>query len=121
MRIDAARTDLAHEIHAHGVTAEREERAVAERQNSAIAPDQIERERQDGVAEVFAEQRHDIGRHVKGRARRQEQIEQRNHRGQQGEHAQEDAAATIQALEKAGRDHASTARPLSANMPRGRR
>ena len=41
--IDAARADLAHQIHAHGVAAEREERAVAERQDAGIAPDQIER------------------------------------------------------------------------------
>ena len=44
--IDAAGADLAHQIHAHGVAAEREERAVAEREDAAIAPDQVDRERQ---------------------------------------------------------------------------
>jgi hypothetical protein len=82
MGIDAARADLAHEIHAHGVAAEREEGPMAERQDSAIAPDQVEREREDGVAQVFAEQRNDIGRHMEGRTWRQEQVEERNDHGQ---------------------------------------
>ena len=46
LRIDAAAADLAHQVHAHGVAAEREERAVAEREDAAIAPDQVDRERQ---------------------------------------------------------------------------
>ena len=41
--VDAAAADLAHQVHAHGVAAEREERAVAEREDAAIAPDQIDR------------------------------------------------------------------------------
>ena len=64
MRIDAARADLPHQVHAHGVAAEREERAVAERKDAAIAPDQIDREREQRVAEIFAEQRDQIGRHM---------------------------------------------------------
>ena len=76
--VDAAAADLAHQIHAHRVAAEREERAVAERENAAIAPDQIDRERQNGVAGIFSEQRHQIGRHLKQRARRQQQVRQRD-------------------------------------------
>ncbi len=68
--IDAAGADLAHQVHAHGVAAEREERAVAERQDADIAPDQIDRERQQAVADIFAEQRDQIGRDVEGRAGR---------------------------------------------------
>ena len=67
MRIDAARADLPHQIHAHGIAAEREERAVAERKDPAIAPDQVDRQRQQRVAEILAEQRHEIGRQVKRR------------------------------------------------------
>ncbi len=62
--VDAAAADLAHQIHAHRVAAEREERAMAERENAAIAPDQVDRERQNRVADIFAEQRHQIGRHL---------------------------------------------------------
>ncbi len=60
--IDAAGADLAHQIHAHGVAAEREESAMAERQDAGIAPDQVDGERQQRVAEIFAEQRDQIGR-----------------------------------------------------------
>ncbi len=66
--VDAARADLAHQVHAHGIAAEREERAVPERKNAAIAPHQIERDGEDGVAEIFAEQRHDVGRHMQRRS-----------------------------------------------------
>ena len=62
--IDAARADLAHEIHAHGVAAEREERAMPERQDPAIAPDQIECHGEQRIAGIFAEQRDDIGRQM---------------------------------------------------------
>ena len=76
--VDAAAADLAHQVHAHGVAAEREERAMAERENAAIAPDQVDREREDGVADIFAQQRHQIGRHLEHRARRQQQVRQRD-------------------------------------------
>ena len=36
--VDAAAADLAHEVHAHGVAAEREERAMAERKDAAVTP-----------------------------------------------------------------------------------
>ena len=65
--VDAARADLAHQVHAHRVAAEREERAVAEREDAAIAPDQVDREREQRVADIFAPQRDQIGRHVPGR------------------------------------------------------
>ena len=68
--VDAARADLAHQIHAHRIAAEREERAVAERQDAAIAPDEIERDGEDRVAEILAEKLHQIGRDVEGRIRR---------------------------------------------------
>ena len=48
---------------------------MAERENAAITPDEIKRDSQHGVRKVFAEQRDDIGRHVKGRALRDQEIE----------------------------------------------
>ena len=56
--VDAACTDLAHQVHAHRVAAEREERAVAQAQDAGVAPDEIERDREQRVAEVLAEQLH---------------------------------------------------------------
>ena len=41
----AVAADLAHQVHAHGVAAEREEHAVAERQDAGVAPDQVHRQR----------------------------------------------------------------------------
>jgi hypothetical protein len=64
IRIDASRADLPHQIHAHGIAAERKERAVAERENADVAPDQVDRQRKQRVAEVFPEQRDQIGRHM---------------------------------------------------------
>jgi hypothetical protein len=85
--VDAARADLAHQIHAHRVAAEREERAVAEREDAAIAPDEIERERQHGIGQILAEKRHDVGRHMQRMRNRQQQVRHRHQRGdrQQGE------------------------------------
>src|SRR5262249_30840220 len=117
---DATAADLPHQIHAHGVAAEREEGAVAEREDAAIAPDQIDREREDGVADIFAPQRHQIGRHLEEGALRQQQVRQRNQDTEAGDDQDEDRSG---AVERAGEDvghHASTARPLSANRPRGR-
>jgi hypothetical protein len=50
MGIDAARPDLTHQVHAHGIAAEREEGAVAQREDAAIAPDKIERDGEQGVS-----------------------------------------------------------------------
>ncbi len=81
--IDAARPDLAHEIHAHGIAAEREEGAMAERENAAIAPDQIQRQRQQRIAEILAHQRHEMVRHVQQAAFGREQIGERHQDGGQ--------------------------------------
>src|SRR5262249_37608634 len=111
----------AHQVHAHGVAAEREERAVAERQDAGVTPDQVDRERQQRVADVLAEQRDEIGRDVERRRRRHRQIENRNDDREGREQHQEDARAAVDdAGQRKGAHHASTALPLSANMPRGR-
>ena len=41
----AVAADLAHQVHAHRVAAEREEDAVAEREDAGVAPDQVHRQR----------------------------------------------------------------------------
>ncbi len=118
--VAAAGADLAHQVHAHGVAAEREEGAVAEREDAAVAPHEVEREGQQGKAQVLAPQRHGGGRHVEGRGRRHEHVEAGHDDGRRRQEPEEDPAAPVRRLEEAARDHASTARPLSANRPRGR-
>ncbi len=90
--VDAARADLAHQIHAHRVATEREEGAVAERQDAAIAPDEIERDGEDRVAKVLAEQLHQIGRDVERRigGRRQRQDRHRDRGGGEEERRRRD-------------------------------
>ena len=79
----AAGADLPHQIHAHAIAAEREERTVAKAQYAGIAPDQIEAQRQDRVAQIFAEQWHEVVRHGERRIRRDPAVQQRD---QQAEH-----------------------------------
>jgi hypothetical protein len=55
--VHAPRADLPHQIHAHGVAAERKKSRVPQAQNAAVAPDQIDRQRQHPVAQVLADQR----------------------------------------------------------------
>ena len=121
--VDAARADLAHQVHAHGVAAEREEGAVAQRQDAAKAPDQVDRQRQQRIAGVFAEQRHEICRHVQGRGRRHREIEHRHGDGDRRRHGDEEHGAAVERADqhvRRRRHHASTARPERANRPRGR-
>ena len=94
--VDAARADLAHQIHAHRVAAEREEGAVAERQDAAIAPHQVERQREDRVAHVLAEQRDDVGRHGEGRVARHDE---REHRRQRRRAERDDQERDAEAIE----------------------
>src|SRR5665213_1005402 len=93
---------------------------MAKRENAAIAPDQVDRERENCVTDIFAEQRHQIGRHLEQRAGRQQQVRQRNQHARSGHHDQEYGRAAVQRTREHVRHHASTARPLSANRPRGR-
>ena len=58
--------DLAHQVHAHRIAAQREEQAVAERQDAGVAPDQVHRQRTDRVAHDLAEQRHRVVGQVEG-------------------------------------------------------
>ena len=89
---------------------------MAKRQNAAIAPDQIERDGEDRVAEIFAEQLHQIRR----------QIEAENSADTPSDSTGTRMAATMRIATKAEaklvepRAHASTARPRRAKSPRGR-
>src|SRR5271165_3197944 len=102
-------------MHAHRVAAEREERAMAERQDAAIAPDEIEGDGEDRVAKILAEQLDQVGRQVKRRIGRRGQGHERHHDRRGDEDRDEREAERVQS-----RAHASTARPRSANSPLGR-
>ena len=118
--IDAAGADLPHQVHPHRVAAEREERAVAEREDAAVAPDQVDRKRQDREAQVLAEQRDVVCRQMKRRRWRHHQVEHRHHDRDRPHHHQEDDRHPVERAQDRAGDHASTARPLRANSPRGR-
>ena len=76
--VHAARADLPHQIHAHRVAAEREERRVTEAQDAAEAPDEVDGHRQHRVAQVLADQREHERRDVKWRRRRHREVEHRH-------------------------------------------
>ena len=54
--VHAPGADLPHQIHAHGVAAERKKRRVPEAQNAAVAPDQVDCQRQHPVTQVLADE-----------------------------------------------------------------
>ncbi|MEY9268799.1 hypothetical protein ABIF23_008194 [Bradyrhizobium elkanii] len=110
--VDAAAADLAHQVHAHRVAAQREERAVAEREDTAIAPDQIDREREDGVADIFAPQRDQIGRHLEHRALRQQQVRQRDQHADRGDDQDERGRRAVERTGEDVRRHRPTPLPL---------
>src|SRR6516162_9351753 len=60
----------------HEVAAKREERAVSEAQTPGIPPDQIEAQRQQRVAQVLAQQRHQVIGQRDRRVRRHPKIEE---------------------------------------------
>src|SRR5437868_5440132 len=55
--VNAPIPDLAHQIHAHDIAAERKERGMTQRQDADITPHQIERQGEHSEGQVFAEQR----------------------------------------------------------------
>ena len=100
MAVDPAGADFAHQVHAHDVAAEREESAVPKREDAGVAPDQVERKREEGKADVLAEERHQIVRQVQGRSGRQtvqerdrDQEDQRHDRKRQPAAGREEAGA----------------------------
>ena len=71
--------DLAHEVHAHRVAAEREEESVAERQDARVAPREVERERDDRVAHDLADEGHPERGDVERARRWNEEIQYREY------------------------------------------
>src|SRR5437870_9680717 len=65
----SSRADLAHQVHTHRVAAERKESRVTETQNAAISPNQIDRQRQHRITQIFADERETVRRQVKSRLR----------------------------------------------------
>ncbi|KAG1448624.1 hypothetical protein G6F57_016811 [Rhizopus arrhizus] len=59
--VDAVAADGAHQVHAVRIAAQREEQAVAQRQDAGVAPHQVQRQRSHRVAHELAQQRHGIG------------------------------------------------------------
>ena len=84
----ALAADHAHEVHAEGVAAEREEHAVPEAQDPGVAPDQIHRQRHHAVAHDLADQRDEVGRQVE-RAALRNGHEQHRHQHRDGQRKSE--------------------------------
>ncbi len=84
---------------------------MAERQDAGKAPHQIDREGQDGVTEILADQRNGETRNMHGAGRRGQQVQGREQRGAAEDAAECDGGGAVQA------PHASTTRPLSGNEP----
>ncbi len=123
--VHAARADLPHQIHAHGVAAEGKERGVAQTENAAVAPNQIDRERQDRVAEILSDERQRIRREMERRRRRRQLI---RHRRQDCRCHQQREQGRAVSIAPDGRPPGriahgwfSAARPVCGNKPRGQR
>ena len=81
----AVAADLAHQVHAHGVAAEGEEDAVAEREDAGVAPDQVHRQRAHRVAHDLGDQLHRVVAEVEDAAGGHEQVGDRHDHGDDGE------------------------------------
>ncbi len=143
--VHAPGADLPHQIHAHGVAAQREESRVAQAQDAAVSPDQVERQRQHPVAQVLADQRDPEGREMKRGRSGHSLVEDWHRDSHHGEHRQKPCSAPIRppdppprstrvvrfqrpgtgllvAHSSACLSHylSSAARPFCGNSPRGR-
>ena len=121
--VDAPVADLAHQVHAHGVAAQGEEGAVAEAEDAAVTPHQVQRQRQQGVAQVLAQQADGIAAHVQTGFRRHQQVEQGDDQHGPEQNAQEGFGGAVG--ERGGEirmsHYSSAARPRCGNSPRGLR
>ena len=81
--------NLAHQVHAHHIAAERKKQTVAERQDAGVAPDQIHGEGTDGVAQDLAHQCDCVVAHVEQAACRHPKVEHGHHRAHGDERGQE--------------------------------
>ena len=101
----AVAADLAHQVHAHGIAAEREEQAVAQRQDAGVAPDQVHRQRADRVAHDLADQRHRVVAHVEDAAGRHHEVQQRRQRADHQQRDDEGGPAGAGEDGRAAREH----------------
>ena len=120
----AVAADLPHQVHAHHIAAQRKKYAVAQAQDAGVTPDQIHRQRADGVTHDFAHQRHRIVTQVKQTVLGHHQIQQRRHRADQQQRHDECAPGSPRE-QRTGRGqglccHASALRPFMAKIPCGR-
>ena len=65
--IDPLRPNGPHQVHPHGIAAQRKEHAVSQAENAGISPDQIHGQGNQGIAHELAEQRDEIVREVERR------------------------------------------------------
>src|ERR671914_106656 len=95
MTVYAAGANLAHEIHAHGITAQGEKGAMPKAQYPTVPPDEIEGDGEQGIGEILTPQSHRVSRQVKPGGFRYQEIEYRNHNTRYAQQCQHDAAAPI--------------------------
>ena len=87
--VHAPGADLPHQIHTHGVAAERKESRVPQAQDAAVSPDQVDCQRQHPVTQVLADESDPVGRQVERRRRGHNLVEDGHGDGHHGEHCQE--------------------------------
>ena len=75
--------NLTHQVHAHGIAAQRKEGGVTQTQDAAVAPHQIHRNRQQAITQILAEQGHGVSRQVERRSIGNQQVRNRHHDTQQ--------------------------------------
>jgi hypothetical protein len=96
--VAAIAPDLAHQVHAEGVAAQGEEQPMAERENAAVAPDQVHRHSDNRVAEDLAGQGDEVRRQVQRMLGWQYQVHDRHgNQGKGGEQADQLPTARIEA------------------------
>ncbi len=93
--VHAPRADLTHQVHPDCVAAQGKEGRVTEAENTAVAPDEINRNRQYRVRHVFAEERDRVGGDVERGGFRYRQIQKRNYNRQKQERPQQNTTSLV--------------------------
>src|SRR6185312_9387744 len=101
--------DLAHEVHAHRVTAERKECCVAEREDAGETPDQIDGECENGEAQVFAGECDDVGGNVERGCCRRAQVQHDQQNGGAEHERQRDGGSAVEGHDGGWASTAATA------------
>ncbi len=109
--------DLPHQIHTHGVAAERKKGRVPQAQNAAVAPDQVDGQRQHSVTQILADESDPEGRKVKRGRSGHNLIEDRHGNGHQRQALPETSVPpAIAAVARDSKDETPSTYP----PPRGR-